>query len=96
MIRHTHLNRLTNITRREARVKILETKRDYAILECFTDEEEFDEGAWFKINSLTRNEELAIHDSVDGWKTRQLQEKQKRVNITDEPPPKKGFFSRFT
>jgi hypothetical protein len=95
MIRHTHLNRLTNITRLEARIKTLETKRDYAILEIFTNEEEYDEGAWFKLNSLTRNEELSIHDSIDGWKMKQLQEKSRRLNITEEPPPKKGFFSRF-
>jgi len=92
MIRHTHLNRLTNITRQEAHVKILETKRDYAILEIFTNEEDYDEGAWFKINSLTRNEELAIHDSIDGWKLKQLQLKSRSVTIEETQAKKKNFF----
>ena len=96
LIRLSHLNRLTNISRREAEIKVLETKRDYAILEMFTDEEEYDSGLWFKLNSVTRNEELGIHDSVEGWKLKQLQTKPKEVTYSEKPPEKKGFFSRFS
>jgi len=94
MIRHTHLNRLTNITRWEAFIFQLKTYRDYAIVETFTDEESYDEGAWFKLNSLTRNEELAIHDSIDGWKLKQLQLKSRSVTI-DEPQQKKKNWLGF-
>jgi hypothetical protein len=94
-IRGTHLNRTTNITRREAEVFQLLSARDYAIKEAQLDEEYYSATVMFKISSAIRNEQLAIHDSIDGWKTKQLLTKEKKISYTDQPDKKPGFFSRL-
>lgn len=76
-IRGSHLNRLTFISRKQAMIDNLESDLDYAILETFTEEEEFDSGLWFNIKSIKRNEKLGINDSVDGQKIKALVEKRR-------------------
>lgn len=90
-IRFSHLNRLTFLSKREAMIDNLQSDLDYGILEIFTEEEEFDSGLWFNLNSVKRGEKIGIHDSIDGQNVRALVEKRRSVEYNETQPKKKGF-----
>lgn len=92
LIRMTHLNRLTNITRHEAGTDMLRIERDYGIVEMFMREDEFDTGAGFKLQSQVRNEQYMIHDSIDGWKAKLLKSHPREVRIEEVQQKKKNFL----
>jgi hypothetical protein len=91
-IRQSHLLRLTNITRHEAGTDILRIERDYMVKEMFMHEDDFDAGAGFRIQSQIRNEQYAIHDSIDGWKAKLLKSKPREITINEPQQKKKGWF----
>lgn len=88
-IRGSHLNRLTFLSRRQAQIDNLESDLDYAILETFTEEEEFDSGLWFTLRSIKRNEKIGINDSVDGQKIKALVEKRRYHEYAESPSDRK-------
>lgn len=82
-IRQTHLNRLTFLTRKEVAIDNLQSDVDYAIIETFTEEEDFDAGLWINFKSIKRNEKMGVHDSIDGQKIKALIEKRKEIKYTE-------------
>jgi hypothetical protein len=91
-IRQSHLLRLTNITRHEAGTDMIRIERDWGVVEMFMREDDFDAGAGFRIQSEIRNEQYAIHDSIDGWKAKLLKTRPREVTINETQPKKKGWF----
>ncbi len=94
-IRQSHLIRLGNINRRQADVFNLQGDVLYGIKEAFTSEDDYNDDTWFKYESIKRDEQFAVFDSVDGWKLKQLQLKPKEIRVEEGPPKKKGFFSNL-